>query len=101
MDGPELSPETQRRLDALFAPEQRQEATRLLTGQCGNNIPFCERHDARQMERIRFAVLKLSGGDIEKLRRAIQQAQADWRDALVAAGFGHDVLAHTRWLAAD
>jgi hypothetical protein len=48
------------------------------------------------MERVRFAVLKLSGGDLEKLRKAIKLAQTDWRDLLMAAGFGHDVNVYKR-----
>lgn len=99
MAGPKLSAETERRLKLLFTPNWWDEAARLLIEQCGNNIPFCESDDEHQMERIRFAALKLSAGDIDELRRAIAIAQQDWRDTLVAAGFGHDVQAHQRWLA--
>lgn len=59
--------------------------------------PFCEKSDEFQLERVRFAVLKLSGGDLEKLRKAVKLAQTDWRDVLMAAGFGHDVNAHKSW----
>jgi len=49
------------------------------------------------MERIRFAVLKLSEGNIEKLVQGIELAQTDWRDLLMMAGFGEDVEAHDKW----
>jgi hypothetical protein len=92
-----LSPETTRRLDALFVGPARQRATDLLIAQCGNNLPFCEGSDARGLERIRFAALKLSNGDLAKLQKAVEIAMTDWRDVLVAAGFGNDVRAHESW----
>jgi hypothetical protein len=49
------------------------------------------------IERIRFAVLKLSAGDLKALQRAIDLAKIDWRDVLVAAGFCSDVTAHKSW----
>jgi hypothetical protein len=96
MLGPDLSAETLRRVELLFAPEWRAEATRLLTEQCGYAIPLY--HDDQQLERIRMAVLKLSAGDMAKLIEAIGIAKIDWRDVLVAAGFGNDPLAHHSWL---
>ena len=49
------------------------------------------------MERVRFAAIKLSEGDIHKLQEAIVDARIDWRDLLMAAGFGSEVDAHTTW----
>jgi hypothetical protein len=49
------------------------------------------------MERIWLAALKLSGGDIGRLDNAVLLAQTDWRDLLVAAGFGSDSSAHFPW----
>jgi hypothetical protein len=94
-----LSPETRRRLDLLFRPKDRADAVELLVKECGNNLPFLEKLDEYQLERFRFAALKISGGDLNKLYRAVELAQRDWRDLLVAAGFGDDVEAHNRWLA--
>ena len=50
------------------------------------------------MDRFRFAVLKLSGGDLDKFDSAIQLAKTDWRDLLMAAGFGENLTAHESWL---
>ncbi len=55
--------------------------------QCGNNLPFLENVDER-IERFQFAALKLSEGKLSELDRAIALAKADWRDLLMAAGFG-------------
>jgi hypothetical protein len=92
-----LSPETERRVFILFSSNNRAEAGRLLVEQCGNNLAFCDKFDQFQMERFRFAALKLSEGSIEKLKTAIELAKKDWRDLLVLAGFG-EVDAHRHWL---
>ena len=92
-----LSPETERRLDALFVGAARQVAAYLLVTQCGANIPLWTSTDPEGLERIRFAALKLSNGNLAELRRAVEIAQIDWRDVLVAAGFGKDPGAHVHW----
>ena len=92
-----LSPETRRRLDRLFAPAHRPTAEAILVNECGNNLPFLEKLDMFQLERYRYAALKLSEGNVESLRRAVRLAQDDWRDLLMSAGFGQDVTAHERW----
>ena len=92
-----LSRGTQRRIQALFSPRDWPVVQGLLLLECGDNLPFLEPKHARMAERIRFAVLKLSAGDLDRLRRAVTEAQVDWRDMLVAAGFGNDLRAHKRW----
>jgi hypothetical protein len=94
----DLSERTIALVNSIFSPEQRDEAAELLKNDCAENIPFCENCDMFQMERIRFSVLKLSEGSIEKLVDAILLAQLDWRDLLVAAGFGYDPEAHNKWV---
>lgn len=96
-----LSPETERRLAALFEGAARVEAADLLVAHCGDNLPFNQATDARSLERIRFAVLKLSNGSLAALREAIEVAQIDSRDVLMAAGFGRDVQAHQAWFPGD
>ena len=93
-----VSQETERRIAALFPPSLRAEVSELLVIQCGNNLPFCESYDEFQLERIRFSALKLSAGNIDKLKEAIKLAKTDWRDLLVAAGFANDITAHKRWI---
>jgi hypothetical protein len=93
----ELSPGTRRRLERLFAPNERATAALLLIRECGANLPLLEDRDAVGLERFRYAALKVSRGRLPELREAIRLAQVDWRDLLVAAGFAHDPLAHERW----
>lgn len=94
---PKLSLRTSALVEKIFSTSQAAEVTHWLEDECGNNIPFCDHHDEYQMERIRFAVLKLSNGNIKQLLRAIDEARTDWRDLFMAAGFGHDVKAHELW----
>lgn len=93
-----LSPQTTRRLELLFPPETRDEARRLLTYECGADLPWSGDINPVSLERVRFAALKVSDGQIEKLKQAIELAKADWRDLLVSAGFEHDPQAHKTWL---
>ena len=93
-----LSRETRRRLDLLFAPADRPGAESMLVDECGNNLPLLESMDSHRLERFRFAALRLSQGDLARLRQAIDLAKRDWRDLLMAAGFGEDVTEHERWL---
>jgi hypothetical protein len=91
-----LSPKTEQHIAALFPQHLRSEAAELLVHHCDNNLPFCEKSDEFELERVRFAALKLSRGEIVRLREAIKLAQEDWRDLLVAVGFGN-LGAHKEW----
>ena len=95
--GPPLSPETTRRLDILFRPEDREAAKTLLYERCGNNLPLLGKYDMYQLERFRFAALKYSDGDLSRLEAAVKLGQEDWRDLLVTSGFANDIEAHRRW----
>ena len=95
---PKLSPETQRRVDMMYPPEQREEVTRYLVKQCGHNIPPTRPdEDEFAFERLRFAALKVSNGDIEVLKKAINLAKEDYRELLGAAGFAGSTTKHKRW----
>ncbi len=59
--------------------------------------PQAPRADATSLERLRFAALKLGGGRLADLYDAVDLANTDWRDLLVAAGFAEDVEAHKSW----
>ena len=83
---PPLTATTEARIAELFAPEDRALAQELLIEECGNNLPFLDKVDSAGMDRFRLAALQLSGGDLGKLRSAIQLAKTDWRDLLMAAG---------------
>ena len=94
---PKLSSRTRQLVEKIFGPKRVDEAVQWLEDECGNNIPFCDDHDEYQMERIRFAAIKLSNGNIQKLLEAIDEARIDWRYLFMAADFGYDVNAHEEW----
>ncbi len=92
-----LSEATRQHIDSMFRRPENELAALLLRNHCGHDLPFRNSDSPDALERIRFAALKQSGGDIEKLKRAILLAQTDWRDLLVAADFAHDSEAHKHW----
>ncbi len=92
-----LSQATIERLCVLFDTKDREAATKLLVEDCAENIPLWRPATPEGLECIRFAALKISEGELEKLVDAIAEAQTDWRDVLVRAGFADDVDAHLRW----
>jgi hypothetical protein len=94
---PPLSSLTKQLIENIFDAKDTAEASQWLEQECGNNLPFCKDYDAQKMERIRFAVLKLSHGNIAKLLKTIDMARRDWRDVLVAADFGNHLDAHDLW----
>jgi hypothetical protein len=91
-----LTDETRTRIRALFPPEEQPQVERMLIERCGTNLPLVDDWPAH-VERNRYAVLKLSGGSLPELARHVAVACTDWRDVLVAAGFGHDPGAHRSW----
>ena len=82
---------TRARLEALFAPGDREVASRLLLA----DFPLADHPQLCQ--RIHFAVLKLSAGRLDELRKWIAEALVDWRDVLVAAEFADSTTAHLDW----
>ncbi|MGR8918888.1 MAG: hypothetical protein ACU85V_04665 [Gammaproteobacteria bacterium] len=92
-----LSARTRALVEACFPAAAVDDVAALLEHDCADALPGCAGHDPARMERIRFAVLKLSGGDETRLLHGLELARTDWRDLLVAAGFEHALDAHGRW----
>ena len=92
-----LSQATFSHVESLFRTGDIDQAVQLLENDCADNLPFSEDTSPTELERVRFAALKVSGGDLERLVDAISLAQLDWRDLLVSAGFADDVHAHESW----
>lgn len=76
-------------------PGERAEVIRLLQNDCSDNV--WDRATPAEMERLWFSALKVSNSTMEGLLHAVAEAQTDYRDLLMAAGFGLDVEAHVRW----
>jgi hypothetical protein len=96
MAGVPLSKETKHRLAILFDGEDAALATKLLVNDCGSNLPLLDKLSPSELDRFRFAAVKLSQGKLQGLEDAIRLAQEDWRDLLVAAGFAN-AEAHRLW----
>lgn len=82
----EASDRVRRCAAKLFKTDELPEVIRILEEDCYD-----------YGERIHCAVLKISGGDIARLRAAVKESHIDYRDVLMAADFGHDVNAHKKW----
>ena len=84
----ELTPKARKIIDNYFADDEKEQALSLLVDECIDEL---------QSERLWFAALRVSDGDLDKLRIAIRLAKRDWRDLLVAAGFAENANAHKIW----
>jgi hypothetical protein len=94
----ELSTRTANHVRALFAGDQVADVVRLLTENCAETLPIVgPGATPSTLERIRFAALRLSAGDMDRLRYAVELANTDWRDLLVGALFADDIHAHQKW----
>jgi hypothetical protein len=89
-----LTDTTKRLIQLLFNPRDAEQAENIIMRECGSTVPCCENYSPREMERIRFAVLKESVGSMEALRREIDLTRLDWRDSLIISGFADDIHAH-------
>lgn len=87
----------QDRVDALFATEYREEALRLVH-EWGNAMPpDLVGALGGDPNRLLFAALRVSHGDLARLRKAIAVGRFDFRDLLSAAGFGA-TKKHEQWV---
>ena len=95
----QLTPRTEEIIERVVAPNVQGEVRSLLQRGCDAQTLACTGWSDEQMERIWFAVLKLGEGKPASVKSAVSLAQTDWRDLLMAAGFGEDEDAHERWWA--
>ena len=81
----------------MIFPQDAEVVGGILAQQCGTNLPFCKERDEYQLERVRFAALKISEGKLERFQKAVNMAKRDWRDELMWAGFAQTLTAHVEW----
>ena len=94
----ELSHRTKMLLEKFFPDAETKELVEsILVSECADNIPLIKNPSPEGMERIRFSVLKISTGDLQKFDEAVKLASLDWRDLFMMAGFGQDVEGHNKW----
>lgn len=93
----EISENTKKIVHRLYKSREAFKVCDILKTECGTEALSCEGWSPEQMDRIHFAVLKLSKEKVIDFDSAVELAQRDWRDLLTLAGFGHDLEAHERW----
>lgn len=91
-----LHPNVLTAVTTLFMADERETITKILIEKCNADKIYA--FTEAGVERIQLAVLKLSGGDTDKFLAVVELAQLNWRDVLVAAGFGYDLEAHLEWI---
>ncbi len=92
-----LSHRTEQIIEHYITPDARATMRGRLEGECGIEALGCPGWTPEEMERIWFAVLKLGMKNDSAFESAITLAKTDWRDLLMAAGFGEDLEAHNKW----
>ncbi len=70
-----------RKLVTLFPDEKIREGAVSILNEYG-----AEKHE-RESVRVRLAILKISGGDLEQIRQSTDLAKQDYRDVLIAAEY--------------
>ncbi|WP_158268884.1 hypothetical protein [Pseudomonas mangrovi] len=93
----DLSQDTTSLVHALYQSREAVEICHVLENECGTEALSCEGWTPVQMERVRYAVLRLATENSMSLDSAIDLAKKDWRDLLIAAGFGNELNAHKEW----
>lgn len=78
---PAPSERLRRKLAALFPAFAERRAAQLLLEGYGSAA-----HE-REAERVRLAILKLAGADLDRLRRHVEMAKGDYRDVLAWAEY--------------
>lgn len=93
----ELTKETIQLINKIFPESNRAEVIELLKYDCSDNLPLFKGATSERLERVRFAAIKMSEGQMDKLYYAVNLAQVDWRDLLMLTGCGNDVNLHEIW----
>jgi len=92
-----ITPAVKSKIEKVFSHDNWEKAVLLIRYNCGNTLPLMGSNQPEEYDRIRFAVIKLSKGNLDVLEKVIGQSHSDWRDVLVGAGFGYDCQAHLHW----
>lgn len=92
-----ISPRTGRIAEELFRDPDRTRILKRLQLEASRNVPFHGNSTPTELERIRFAILKLIHQHPANEDHAFKLAKEDWRDLYMAAGFGYSATEHERW----
>lgn len=93
----ELSEKTELLMQKMF-PEADWPEVRALLEEEGIDKRFSEKEQTPEsLERRRFAILKVSNGNIDWLYSEIELSHVDFRDLLMDAGFANGLTEHEWW----
>jgi hypothetical protein len=81
----ELPHKTKQLFDHFLSHDVREEVSHILETECADNLPLIHSPDPKRLEMIRFAIIRTSQGDINRLIDFVSLANRDWRDILAAA----------------
>ena len=93
-----LSERTRKRVRAIFPGRVAAQAEWLLAEECAERVPGWPDNSPRGLERLRFAAIRSSGGELPRLVASIGLANTDWRDLLVSARFAKSAWSHRFWV---
>jgi len=79
-DAPPLSSSLLEQIHRRFPPDQISKVSALLRS-------YGEQAYEREVDRVRWGILSVSGNDIFKLERTVAMAKTDYRDLIVAAEY--------------
>lgn len=80
-----LTPAVIAEIERQFSTGQHEEVIQLLDRSCGRTLPFFRDATAEKLEHLRLCALKVGAGDLAQLRQAVELANRDWRDLIMAA----------------
>ena len=92
-----IQPRVRRLIEQWCPPELRRRVLRLIDEDCTAAAFHIDESFVELLERIQMAVLRGSNWDPDCVHERIQRDSVDFRDLLMARGFGHDTQAHIRW----
>lgn len=94
-----LGPLTAELIASVCPAAQSRAVSDLLSATCAHNLPGIGRTPEwiELIDRIQLAAIRGSNWNPKTIAAAVELANIDWRDLLVAAGFANDLSSHRLW----
>lgn len=92
-----LSPETEKLINCLFTVEEASRLKIKIASETSKKIPFFTNCSPKDMERLRFSIVKLIHENKMNENEVFKLAQTDPRDLFVASGNHLSVNSHEIW----
>ena len=92
-----IQPRVRQLVEKQCPPEMRAEVLDLLNDKCTASAFHIRDTAAQLLERIQMAIIRKSDWNPQFMATTIERDSVDFRDLLMARGFGHDTEAHIDW----